>query len=128
MRLGVDSFNVARRLSARPPDHAIPREHSLQTASKYSHPRGANIVEKKFKQSDIERGDRVTILVPSGIGRSGVEYRRRSGVAVMHSATGGWVLNMGGAHGTPGLADENNTVAVRKVKTDRRGTHPASNR
>src|SRR5258708_27308838 len=128
MCLGVESCDVARRLPARRPDRAIFQEHAAQTVSEYSYLRGATIVEKKFKQSDIGRGDRVTILVPSGIGRDGVEYKRRSGIAVMHSANGGWVLNMGGTHGTPGLADENNTVAVKKVKSQRRDTHPVSNR
>ena len=27
---------------------------------------------------------------------------------------GGWVLNLGGAHGTPGIANRENVVAVRK--------------
>jgi len=30
----------------------------------------------------------------------------------MRSATGGWVLNMGGRYGTPGLADETNIVKI----------------
>jgi hypothetical protein len=30
----------------------------------------------------------------------------------MRSSAGGRVLNMGGRHGTPGLADPNNVVAV----------------
>ena len=34
----------------------------------------------------------------------------------MRSSHGGWVLNMGGAHGTPGLAGEENIVAVRHAK------------
>lgn len=35
-----------------------------------------------------------------------------TGRTVMSSRSGGWVLNMGGAHGTPGLADETNVVWV----------------
>lgn len=60
---------------------------------------------------DIKPGSRVTILVPAGIGRNGIEYKERTGRAVMRSSTG-WVLNLGGPHGTPGLADEQNTVKV----------------
>jgi hypothetical protein len=60
----------------------------------------------------IRHGDKVTILVPAGIGREGQEWKQATGRAVMRSAHGGWVLNMGGAHGTPGIADLSNTVAV----------------
>jgi hypothetical protein len=67
-----------------------------------------------FYQKDIKHGDRVTILIPCGLGRNGQEYTPKTGKAVMHSSNGGWVLNMGGKYGTPGIADENNTVAVRK--------------
>lgn len=52
----------------------------------------------------IRPGSRVTIRTPQG--------QERSGKAVMRSSYGGWVLNMGGAHGTPGLADDGNIVAV----------------
>lgn len=61
----------------------------------------------------IRHGDKVTILVPAGIGRNGPEWKQATGRAVMRSAHGGWVLNMGGPHGTPGLADESNTVAIK---------------
>ena len=67
-------------------------------------------------QSTIRHGDRVTILVPAGMGRNGQEFKERTGRAVMHSANGGWVLNMGGAHGTPGIATEENTVKVQKAR------------
>jgi hypothetical protein len=50
------------------------------------------------------------------MGRGGQEWTERSGKAVMRSAEGGWVLNMGGPHGTPGLANERNIVRVRKGK------------
>lgn len=65
----------------------------------------------KFQQT-IKHGDRVTILVPCGLGRDGQEYKPATGRAVMYSSHGGWVLNMGGRHGTPGLADEGNTLKV----------------
>lgn len=53
----------------------------------------------------VRPGSRVTILTPQG--------QRRTGRAVMRSTHGGWVLNMGGRYGTPGIADDRNTVAVR---------------
>ena len=52
----------------------------------------------------VRPGSRVTILTPHG--------QRLSGRAVMPSVCGGWVLNGGGRHGTPLLADDDNTVAV----------------
>jgi hypothetical protein len=64
-------------------------------------------------QDRIKHGDRVTILVPAGIGRNGQEWAERTGKAVMYSSTGGWVLNMGGRYGTPGIASETNTVAIK---------------
>ena len=54
----------------------------------------------------IRAGDRVTI-----VNRFGQE---RTGRAVMPCIAGGWVLNMGGAHGTPGIANDENTVRVVK--------------
>jgi hypothetical protein len=65
--------------------------------------------------ASIKAGDRVTILVPAGLGRDGQEWKEATGRAVMHSANGGWVLNMGGPHGTPGLASAENTVRVQKA-------------
>lgn len=67
-------------------------------------------------QRSIHHGDKVTILIPNGIGRDGVEYRPKTGRAVMHSANGGWVLNMGGRHGTPGIATVENTVRIQKAR------------
>ena len=58
--------------------------------------------------------DRVTILVPAGIGRNGRETKK-SGTVVM-SGPAGWVLNMGGKFGTPGIATPDNVVAVRKAR------------
>ncbi len=63
--------------------------------------------------SDIKPHDRVTILVPNGIGRNGQEWKEATGRVVMRSPSiGGWVLNMGGRYGTPGLASPENTVAI----------------
>lgn len=56
---------------------------------------------------EIRHGDRVTIVDRFG--------QQRTGKAVMLRGDGqGWVLNMGGAHGTPGLAGPDNTVRVKK--------------
>lgn len=52
----------------------------------------------------IHAGSRVTI-----VDRFGKEH---TGRAVMPCAAGGWVLNMGGKHGTPGIANDANTVKV----------------
>jgi len=68
------------------------------------------VTEEQFAQ--IRHGDKVTILIPAGIGRNGQEWKEATGRAVMRSAHGGWILNMGGRYGTPGLADESNTVAI----------------
>lgn len=54
--------------------------------------------------NSVRPGDRVTIVDRFG--------KRRTGKAVM-KGTYGWVLNMGGAHGTPGIADDDNVVDVR---------------
>jgi hypothetical protein len=63
----------------------------------------------------IRHGDRVTILVPAGIGRDGQEWAEKSGKAVMRGPYG-WVLNMGGRYGTPGVATEDNIVRIRRAK------------
>lgn len=57
----------------------------------------------------IQCGDRVTIKTPHG--------NELTGRAVMFNRkVGAWVLNLGGKHGTPGLADERNTIKVKKAK------------
>ncbi len=60
----------------------------------------------------IKPGSKVTILVPNGLGRNGVEYKRKSGKAVFLGSHG-WVLNLGGRFGTPGIASPENIVAVK---------------
>lgn len=57
---------------------------------------------------DIRVGDRVTIVNRFG--------QKSTGRAVMRSTHGGWVLNMGGRHGTPAVADSHNIVSVKKVR------------
>lgn len=61
--------------------------------------------------NQIHPGDRVTILIPNGIGPNGPETKKATGRAVM-LGPGGWVLNMGGRYGTPGIANEENIVKV----------------
>ena len=65
--------------------------------------------------SEVRHGDRVTILIPNGIGRNGQEWKAKTGRAVMRGAIpGSWVLNMGSRFGTPGVATETSFVkAVR---------------
>lgn len=87
------------------------------------------LVEAKTLFGMIKRGSRVTILVPNGIGRNGQEWKEATGTAVMPSeplyATIGedgkpritgipssWTLNMGGRHGTPGVCNPDNIVAI----------------
>lgn len=60
----------------------------------------------------VKAGDRVTIVDRFG--------QQRSGRAVMPCSTGGWVLNMGGRHGTPGIADDSNTVKVSPSRARKR--------
>lgn len=58
--------------------------------------------------AQVRPGSRVTIVDRFGVARTGR--------AVMPSAHGGWVLNMGGPHGTPGIADESNITKVTQPK------------
>ena len=53
----------------------------------------------------IGNSDQVTIRSPHG--------QLRTGHAVMRGPHG-WVLNLGGEHGTPGIADERNIQQVKK--------------
>ncbi len=55
---------------------------------------------------DIKPGDRVTIKTPHG--------QEISGRAVMKGPHG-WVLNLGGAHGRPGIATPENVVKVKSM-------------
>jgi hypothetical protein len=75
------------------------------------------MINREQLLKSIKHGDRVTIMIPAGMGRGGQEWKEATGTAVMHSAEpGGWVLNMGGRHGTPGLVNERNIVRVKKGK------------
>lgn len=56
--------------------------------------------------ASIKHGDRVTFVTHRG--------QEMTGTAVMHSSHGGWVLNLGGKHGTPGLVDHTNILRVQR--------------
>lgn len=55
----------------------------------------------------IRPGDRVTVANRFG--------QSRTGRAVLRGPAG-WVLNMGGPHGTPAVADAANIVAVPRLR------------
>lgn len=56
--------------------------------------------------SQIKNSSKVTIVTPHG--------NQLTGRAVMFNPQYQcWVLNLGGKHGTPGLASESNVIAVR---------------
>jgi len=60
----------------------------------------------------LRAGDKVTIVDRFG--------KRRTGRAVMRGPAG-WVLNMGGRHGTPAIASDENIVGVVPKKGAKRG-------
>lgn len=65
--------------------------------------------------ASIRPGDRVTILIPNGIGMNGQEWKEKAGRCVI--APNGKdqinaVLNMVGQYGTPGVATDRNLVRV----------------
>lgn len=55
----------------------------------------------------IRPGDRVTIVTRHG--------KEQTGRAVMRGPAG-WVLNLGGRYGTPGIATPANLLKVRKAR------------
>lgn len=65
----------------------------------------------------VRCGDKVAILISNGLGRNGQEWKEALGRAVMKSSRGGWVLNMGGRFGTPGVCDPENFVSCRRKQT-----------
>jgi hypothetical protein len=103
-------------------DMANPQYGRKASKNAGGHPLLNSIREQQMEGlSDIVKsispGDRVTIRTPQG--------QERTGRAVMLSSHGGWVLNMGGAHGTPGLADDENIVRVVKKKSKQGGFEEA---
>jgi len=96
----------------------VPAYLKKKVAKLLSKPRGENPFDWREQRTEtgtildaIRHGDKVTILSPQG--------QERTGKAVMRSSSGGWVLNMGGRHGTPGIATESNIVKVRKANPSR---------
>jgi hypothetical protein len=73
---------------------------------------GLSQAEAAAVLDSISFDDKVTIMVPAGVGREGPEYKAKTGRARIKSEHG-WALNMGGAHGTPGVATERNIVKVK---------------
>ena len=67
--------------------------------------------QSRFNAGSIRHGDLVEILIYAGMGRNGPEWRPKRGRAVMRGPAG-WVLNMGGRYGTPGIATEKSFVRV----------------
>lgn len=64
----------------------------------------------------IRPGDAVTVKLPAGIGRHGIDYQEKTGRAVLCFPTHA-VLNMGGRHGTPAVATPDNIIEVRKRRS-----------
>lgn len=65
--------------------------------------------------ANLRPGDRVTILVPNGIGRNGQEWKEATGTVIIASGTHA-TLNMGGRNGTPGVVTPENFVRYREGK------------
>ncbi len=59
---------------------------------------------------NIRPRDTVHFLIPNGIGRNGVEWKKKSGKAVICLKTH-VVVNGGGKHGTPYVVDERNFLS-----------------
>jgi hypothetical protein len=77
---------------------------------------GGRPERRKLKEgyNDIEHGDHVTFNHP--LRGSDKTPQQGRGKAVMRGP-GGWVVNMGGAHGTPGIVSSDNYVSHRKAKS-----------
>ena len=123
----VGSLHLAEAEDERPPDdvpdyYDFPKnwkeEETEETHDKkadMSRPNMKHDITPELAQQildSVRPGDMVTIMVPAGMGREGQEWKEASGKIVMRSSHGGWVLNMGGKHGTPGVADVNNIVGI----------------
>jgi hypothetical protein len=65
--------------------------------------------------NSIRHGDRVTILTP--------QNQQISGKAVMKGPHG-WVINLGGPHGRPGIASPENIVRVKKSASEEVAASP----
>jgi hypothetical protein len=81
---------------------------------------GEERIRREELLKSVRPGDRVTIWIPAGTGRGGQEWTEATGRAVIVSPDR-VALNMGGAHGTPGVATVENIVSVRKAKQSSTG-------
>ena len=96
-------------------DEAIIASKQAEEYTQEPSPNGLSYEEAEQILAQIGHGDRVTIMIPAGRGGRGQEWSQATGKAVMRNDYG-WALNMGGAHGTPGVATARNIVSVRKSK------------
>ena len=62
-----------------------------------------------MKYENIRPQDRITFLIPNGIGRNGQEYTTKTGRVVMVFPTH-VVVNGGGRYGTPYVVTQENFV------------------
>lgn len=85
-------------------------EAELRRVKAQTNPRGRVCRKNPAGWADIRPGDRVTIALYHGGSKTG---------RVVMRGPGGWVLNLGGAHGTPGIATPDNTLKVMKTKAGR---------
>lgn len=91
-------------------------EQPIDKKSDGASPNGYTEEEANRLLAMIGHGDRVTVMIPAGMGRNGQEWSQAVGKAVMRNDYG-WALNMGGPHGRPGVATARNIVSVRKAKS-----------
>jgi hypothetical protein len=79
-----------------------------QNSLDWAHDELGEAIDEQGRLVDaIRPGDRVTIVNRFG--------QKQTGRAVMRGPAG-WVLNMGGRHGTPGIATDDNVVKVKPAK------------
>ena len=120
---GVFYFKSEKEAKAWAEDNGWPTDRIVQydrgyaiQSGKSGNYAGPGVTPKKFGSrrvagvlDTIRPGDRVTINISHGTRR---EPQERTGKAVMRGPAG-WVLNLGGRHGTPGIATEENIVAIK---------------
>jgi hypothetical protein len=106
---GPDYYDFPKNWSEEETEETHDRKQQARNPNGLSDSQGDAII------AQIRPGDRVTILVPAGMGRGGQEWAERSGRAVIVDQ-GHVALNMGGRHGTPGVATAQNVVSVRRAK------------
>jgi len=78
-------------------------------------PEGCSLHPASELIANLKKGDTVTVFVQNGIGRNGIEWKEKQGRVVIPSGTHA-TLNMGGPHGSPGVASPLNLVRVGNKK------------